>query len=307
MACITTGVLVIGPAGSRARDRAAAGWSDVSVLRNTSVVHASAEAVGAALRHAATAENALAAAGVRARATTGPGELLVPGDELTWRARIAGVPVPLTTRVLRADAGGLSSVLVRGPLPELVHDCALTPVGPCTRVTDALFWRSPLGGLGRLADALVVRRFARRVLRARVAIVRDLAESWANRQVVVGAAIVRDGRLLVQQRARPASVAGMWEVPGGRVEDGETEQEAVVRECAEELGLSVRPCGRVGTDVPVGDDLLLRVHLAHPDEAGAATALEHHQVRWVTAAELGGLDWLAADRVLVHSLRELLR
>lgn len=279
----------------------------MSMLRNTGLVHAPPEVVAAALRHTSTAESALAATGVRARATTGSGELLVPGDELTWRARIAGFPVPLVTRVLRADADGLSSVLVRGPLPELAHECAVDPVGPHTRLTDVVSWRCPFGGLGRLVDAAVVRRLVRRVQRARFASLRELAESWTGRRVVVGTAIVRDGRLLVQQRARPAAVAGRWEVPGGRVEEGETEQDAVVRECVEELGLRVRPCGRVGTDVPVGADSVLRVYLARPDDAGAAAALEHRQVRWITAAELGALDWLDVDRMLLHSLRALLR
>ncbi|MBE9375665.1 NUDIX domain-containing protein [Saccharopolyspora sp. HNM0983] len=276
-------------------------------MRNTGLVHAPPEVVAAALRHTATAETALAAAGVRARAAAGTGELLVPGDELSWRARIAGLPVPLTTRVLRADTTGLSSVLVRGPLPELAHDGHLVAAGPHTRLTDAVSWRAPFGGLGRLADAAVVRRFVLRLLRSRVAVVRELAESWARRRIVVGAAIVRDGRLLVQQRARPAELAGRWELPGGRVEDGEDEQDAVVRECVEELGIGVRPRGRIGTDVPLGDHLLLRVHLARPADGATAAALEHRQVRWVGAAELGELDWLDADRVLVHSLRPLLR
>src|SRR5882757_6987647 len=68
-------------------------------------------------------------------------------------------------------------------------------------------------------------------------------------RVVVGAAIVRDGRLLAQRRARPAELAGRWELPGGRVERGESEAAALRRECREELGALITVLDRIGGDV----------------------------------------------------------
>src|SRR5215467_10554281 len=53
--------------------------------------------------------------------------------------------------------------------------------------------------------------------------------------LVVGAAIIARGRLLAAQRADPPELAGGWELPGGKVEPGESDQEALVRECHEEL------------------------------------------------------------------------
>lgn len=123
----------------------------------------------------------------------------------------------------------------------------------------------------------------------------------------MGAAIVRDGRVLAQQRARPASLAGRWELPGGAVEPGESDRAALVRECAEELGVGIVPGARVGPDVEMPGGWLLRVYAARLDGAPAdPRAVEHAALRWVCGAELDELDWLDADRVLLPDLRDLL-
>ncbi len=109
--------------------------------------------------------------------------------------------------------------------------------------------------------------------------------------MVVATALRRDGRLLIAQRTRPAALAGRWELPGGRVEPGESEPAAVRRECREELGVPVLVGGRIGTDLPI-DAGVLRVHLAElaPD-APEPRPLEHAALRWV------GPDELAGDRL----------
>jgi 8-oxo-dGTP pyrophosphatase MutT (NUDIX family) len=58
-------------------------------------------------------------------------------------------------------------------------------------------------------------------------------------RIVVGAAVVRDGRVLAARRTRPAAAAGRWELPGGAVEPGEDEQTALARELREELDLDL--------------------------------------------------------------------
>lgn len=274
------------------------------MLRTSTWVDAPVETVGAALRHTRTAEVGLQDVGVQGRVVTPAGELLVPGAEVAFG--VAQLPL-LRTRVVRADAEVFSSTLVCGPLPELAHETALTRRGEGTLLTDELRWCSPLGYVGRCVDALLARRFARVVLARRTAAVRELAESWAERRIVVGTAIIHNGQLLAQQRSYPERHAGRWELPGGRVEPGESEQDAIVRECAEELGVRVVPGGRVGTDVPLHGDLSLRLHRATLAEgASGPRALEHQAVRWIGAAELAGMDWLEADRLLVPALRRLL-
>lgn len=126
--------------------------------------------------------------------------------------------------------------------------------------------------------------------------------------VVVGAAIVRHGRLLAQQRARPAHLANRWELPGGAVEPGESDTAALVRECLEELCVLVVPGVRVGTDVPLpGSVRVLRVYAASlADPSATPRAVEHRALRWITATDLDTLDWLEADRILLPALTRLL-
>ena len=123
---------------------------------------------------------------------------------------------------------------------------------------------------------------------------------------VVGAAIIADGAVLAAQRSYPPELAGRWEFPGGRVEDGETEQDAVVREIREELGATVQVTGRIGPEQVLPNGWLLRIHAARLVDGQLPDALEHHALRWVGAAELTSLDWLDADRAVLPALRDLL-
>jgi 8-oxo-dGTP diphosphatase len=126
-------------------------------------------------------------------------------------------------------------------------------------------------------------------------------------RVIVGAAIVRGNALLAQQRAYPPEVAGLWELPGGRVEHGESEPEALRRECVEELGVEVRVGARVGADVPLRANLVLKVYAAElADPAAEPKPLEHKGLRWIRAQSLETVPWLPADLELLPHLRSLL-
>jgi 8-oxo-dGTP diphosphatase len=126
-----------------------------------------------------------------------------------------------------------------------------------------------------------------------------------QRQVVVGAAIVRDGRVLAARRTAPASAAGRWEFPGGKVEPGETDAESLAREILEELGIRVTVGQWLAGEAPIADKYLLRVALARTEE-GEPTPTEHDLVRWLAADELGDVDWLDSDRPFLAELSALL-
>lgn len=129
------------------------------------------------------------------------------------------------------------------------------------------------------------------------------------REVVAGA-IVSDGRLLLAQRTYPAEVAGLWELPGGKVEMGETRSQALVRELAEELGVTVAVAGQIGEPVPLRPDLVL-VAMAATLLAGEPHPHEHSAVGWADADELrrmaGAGELVPADAVWLDELVALLR
>jgi 8-oxo-dGTP diphosphatase len=106
---------------------------------------------------------------------------------------------------------------------------------------------------------------------------------------------------------------GCWEFPGGKVEPGEEELAALVREIGEELDVPVVPqafLGEVVLDGVVAGGLpgvsTLRVWWARVQPGSEVTAREHSELRWLAAGELESLDWIPADRPLLPAVRALL-
>lgn len=124
--------------------------------------------------------------------------------------------------------------------------------------------------------------------------------------MIVGAAIIDAGRVLACERAEPPEAAGRWEFPGGKVESGESDVAALVRECEEELGVLVEVGERIGGDVPLAHGrALLKVWLARLVN-GDPQPLEHRSLRWLGAHELHTVNWLPADAPIVAQLAEVL-
>jgi 8-oxo-dGTP diphosphatase len=129
--------------------------------------------------------------------------------------------------------------------------------------------------------------------------------------VLVAACVLLDGdgRLLIAKRPAGRSLAGLWEFPGGKVEDGETPEGALVRELAEELGIDLAiadlaPLTFASHSYPKFH-LLMPLYLCRRWR-GMATAQEGQELQWVRPQELGSYAMPPADEPLKAVLPALL-
>jgi 8-oxo-dGTP diphosphatase len=127
-----------------------------------------------------------------------------------------------------------------------------------------------------------------------------------ERVLVVGAAVVRRGRLLAARRTAPPEAAGRWELPGGKVEQGEAPDHALVREIREELGCDVVVEMWLDGEQPIGSTHRLQVALCRLTGEEPRPGDDHDELRWLTSAGLDDVDWLEPDRPFLPPLRTLL-
>lgn len=121
----------------------------------------------------------------------------------------------------------------------------------------------------------------------------------------VAAALIWDGdRFLACQRPANKARGLLWEFVGGKVEPGETREQALVRECREELAVTVQ-VGDIFMEVTHEyPDLTVRMTLFHAVIAdGTPQMLEHNDLRWVTIEEMDALAFCPADEVILDELR----
>jgi 8-oxo-dGTP diphosphatase len=121
---------------------------------------------------------------------------------------------------------------------------------------------------------------------------------------VVAAAIVRDGRVLAARRSRPQRLAGGWEFPGGKVEAGESDADALARECREELDISIA-VGEHLADAAT-DGVALHLYTARLTAGEPQLGADHDALAWLRADELDLPDWLPVDRALLGPVRDVL-
>lgn len=246
----------------------------MTILRATALVDAPLRTVAATL----TERRLFAGDGV-----------LAPGDEIrlpTGRIRIVDVG-PDGLRGVPVGAAVAVGVEVR--LVETAAGVLVTGTVRCGAWAGILFRRRLLALLHSIVERI-----------------RERAGELSGASVVVGAAIVRDNHVLAQQRAYPPTTAGKWELPGGRVEAGESDVDALRRECKEELGVDVLVGDAVGPDVVLGNGSVLRIYQATLVDSTQPEPHDHQALRWLGPGRLGSVDWLPADRVLLPSIRRLL-
>ncbi|WP_329266938.1 (deoxy)nucleoside triphosphate pyrophosphohydrolase [Streptomyces pseudovenezuelae] len=124
-------------------------------------------------------------------------------------------------------------------------------------------------------------------------------------RIVVVAAALHDGdRLLAARRSAPPELAGRWELPGGKVEQGESPEQALVRELREELGVATQALERIPGEWPLRSPYVLCAWTARllPHSPPPEPLQDHDALRWLTPDELWDVDWLDQDVEAVRAL-----
>lgn len=117
---------------------------------------------------------------------------------------------------------------------------------------------------------------------------------------VVAAIISHDNKILIARRNRNKSFGGLWEFPGGKVEIGETYQDALKREIKEELSINIINIKYFGTSK--NDNIKLIAYTANIKKDSIIKINEHEEIKWVLKNELRDYKFTPADKVFVHSL-----
>ena len=123
---------------------------------------------------------------------------------------------------------------------------------------------------------------------------------------VVAALIWEGDRFLACQRPANKARALLWEFVGGKLESGESLEDALIRECREELDITVEPKDIFMQVIHEYPDLTVRLTLFNAAIAeGTPKALEHNDIRWIKTSEIDGMDFCPADEEILERLKKM--
>ena len=122
---------------------------------------------------------------------------------------------------------------------------------------------------------------------------------------VVAALIWVENRFMICQRPAHKARGSLWEFVGGKVEPGESKEEALIRECREELGVTV-DVGEIFMEVTHQyPDITVHLTLFSASiREGVPQKLEHQDIRWITAEEIGKFSFCPADTEILEKLKK---
>ena len=123
---------------------------------------------------------------------------------------------------------------------------------------------------------------------------------------VVAALIWKDGRFMVCQRPVSKKRGLLWEFVGGKVEPGESREDALVRECREELDITVQVHDVFMDVVHTYPDLTVHLTIFHTSIAeGTPKLLEHNELRWLSVDEIDALSFCPADQKILNRIKKI--
>ena len=121
---------------------------------------------------------------------------------------------------------------------------------------------------------------------------------------VVAAIIRKDGKILACRRPAHKKRGLLWEFAGGKVEEGETCEQALARECREELGVTISVGVLFAEKVHAYEDVTVHLYFYETEIVGGEPKkLEHDEIRFVLPEELGGLPFCPADNDIIEKLQ----
>lgn len=123
---------------------------------------------------------------------------------------------------------------------------------------------------------------------------------------VAAALIKKGGKFLICQRSAHKTRGLLWEFVGGKLEKGESKEQALVRECKEELDITVKPEGVFMELIHEYPDMTVELTVFNASiESGEITLLEHNDAKWITPDEIAQYDFCPADKdILAAIMRE---
>ena len=271
-------------------------------LRATLLIDAPEGAVRRVLRRTDVWTRTVRALGARADVATvgapaGPRGRLEDGDLIRVRRDGGSVLWPPRSLILRVDLQAEEA----DQLPTL--DLLAGPLGRChvglTSVATGAGTLVTVDVRVRAVPAVLTATLRRRVLAAAQVFLGIALLAAREIQVVVAGAVIENGKVLAARRTAPSELAGFWELPGGKVDPGESEQDALRRELAEELGIAVTVGERIGAGRRSRRQPAVAL-LSRADAGGSPMRPnEHDAAPWVDADGLDAVDWLAADRQIL--------
>lgn len=121
---------------------------------------------------------------------------------------------------------------------------------------------------------------------------------------VVAGLIWKDGKFMICQRPENKARALLWEFVGGKVEKGESREDALVRECREELDVTVKPLDVFCIVDHVYPDITIRLVLFNAEIVwGEPKLIEHADLKWISANEIDNYEFCPADKEILEKIK----